>query len=303
VLNLVTTEDEAFFQQQVRTLVESGIEETTLPVSVHPGPDDQRSVFEYLRYVPRTLRCSFDEYDLVHANSGMTAPAALAQLTLPVVISLWGTDLMGPYGKITRFCARRADEVIVMSDEMAASIDRDCHVLPHGVDTNRFRQLGRRRAREAVGWPTGGHQVLFPYSERRAVKDYPRAARIVEAAEERLGEPVALRTVTDVGHDQMPFYYNAADALVLTSKREGSPNSVKEAMACNVPVVATDVGDIADRLGPVSNSFVADTDAGLVDALAAVLRRGERSDGRAFAEEFSLERMRDGILDVYQSVL
>ncbi|WP_256295965.1 glycosyltransferase [Haloarchaeobius salinus] len=303
VLNLVTTEDEAFFQQQRRTLSETGIAETTLPVSAHPGPDSQRSVFEYLRYVPRTVRRSFDEYDLVHANSGMTAPAALAQPNLPVVVSLWGTDMMGPYGRITRLFARRADEVIVMSDGMAADLDCDSRVLPHGVDTDRFRPLERRRAREAVGWPTDGHQALFPYSEQRAVKDYPRAARVVEAVEERLGEAVSLRTVTDVDHDRMPFYYNAADALVLTSKREGSPNSVKEAMACNVPVVSTDVGDVADRLGPVSNSFVADTDAGLAEALTAVLRRGERSDGRAYADEFSLERMREGILDAYHSVL
>jgi len=77
----------------------------------------------------------------------------------------------------------------------------------------------------------------------------------------------------------MPTLFNAADVLLLTSDREGSPNTVKEAMACNLPVVATDVGDVRSRLDGVANSHVAAIDDDrLADAVEAVLRRGQRSD-------------------------
>jgi len=112
-----------------------------------------------------------------------------------------------------------------------------------------------------------------------------------------------LHAVTGVPHEEMPTHMNAADALLLTSKREGSPNSVKEAMACNLPVVATDVGDVADRLRDVTPSHVCRSDAELVDGLVDVLDRGVPSNGRAAIEPLGLERMAARIRDVYENAL
>lgn len=308
VLNLVTNPDAQFFEQQVETLAGLGVSADTVAV---PGDrrttddvSESRSPLDWLQFYPRVLRASLGDYDVVHANYGLTAPAALAQPRRPVVLSLWGSDLLGSVGWLSRLCARAADAVIVMSDEMAAALDPiDSHVIPHGVDTRRFRPLPRRFARERVGWDGDTAQVLFPYAARRPVKDYPRAEAVVAAARERLDEDVELRTLHGVAHDRMPLYVNAADALLLTSKREGSPNSVKEAMACNCPVVATDVGDVRTLLGDVTASHVCRTDEELVDGLVDVLVRGERSDGRAHIEPYSLDRMGERIVDVYESVL
>ena len=101
----------------------------------------------------------------------------------------------------------------------------------------------------------------------------------------------------------MPTLFNAADVLLLTSDREGSPNTVKEAMACNLPVVATDVGDVRSRLDGVANSHVAADDDRLADAVEAVLRRGQRSDGRDAIRPLSTERMAERIHGVYAEVL
>ena len=145
--------------------------------------------------------------------------------------------------------------------------------------------------------------MLFPYSKRQAKKRYPVARRIVERVDSQFDESVTLQVVDNVPHEKMYLYYNAADALLLPSLREGSPNTVKEAMACNVPVVSTDVGDVTTRLGPVENSYVCDSDSALEDALVSVLETDDRSDGRAHVEELSLERMGERLISIYESVL
>ncbi|QZP39701.1 glycosyltransferase [Halobaculum magnesiiphilum] len=307
VLNLVTNERARFFRKQRATLTDLGVEETTLTVpgdhSYDNGSTNERSAVDYLRFLPQVVRRSFGEFDLVHANYGLTAPHALAQLRLPVVLSLWGTDLMGRYGPITKACARRADEVVVMSDRMAAALDRPCHVIPHGVDLDLFEPMPTDDARAELGWDADADHVLFPYPPARGVKDYPRAERVVDRVRDRLEGEVAFHTVTGEPHERMPVYMNAADVLLLTSRHEGSPNAVKEALACNLPVVSTDVGDVPERLDGVAHSRVARSDAQLVDGVVAALRAGERSDGRAAAEEVSAEETGARLLAVYEEVL
>lgn len=210
---------------------------------------------------------------------------------------------MGKYGWVTRMCMDRVDEVIVMSDEMAAELDRRCHVIPHGVDLDVFEPRDQAAARVEVGFEPDAKHVLFPYPPKRPVKDYPRAERIVERVDAELAAPVRLHTVQGVDHDRMSVYMNAADSLLLTSKREGSPNTVKEALACDLPIVATDVGDVRKQLADVTPSAIGTTDAELVAGLIDVLERGERSNGRERARQLGLDQMGRRIRAVYDDLL
>ncbi|WP_433624718.1 glycosyltransferase family 4 protein [Halomicrococcus sp. NG-SE-24] len=308
VLNLVTNTEARFYKEQLRVLRGHGVRSETLaPPGTHTHAVDEsvtrRSPTDYLRFFPTVFRAAFDDYDLLHANYGLTAPMALAQPNLPVVLTLWGSDLFGEYGWLSRRCAHRCDAVVVMSEEMATELDVPCHVIPHGVDCQRFRPGSKSQARDRVGWDRSTRHVLFPYPPSRTVKDFPRAERVVEAASRRVDAPVELQTVSGVTHDEMSTYYNAADVLLLPSKSEGSPNSVKEAMACNLPVVTTDVGDVRERLAGVEPSHVCDSDEELVAGLVDVLVDPRRSNGRPAARDVSLERMGERLRDVYESVL
>lgn len=302
VLGLVNTSRARFYRQQVRGLAERGVDTTTMVVPGDSRPG--RSPLDYARFFPSVFSTAVGErYDVVHANFGLTAPHALAQPRRPVVLSLWGTDVFGPYGWLTERCAPHADAVVVMSEQMADRLDVPCTVVPHGIDLDKFQPLDRARAKARVDWDAGTRHVLFPYPPSRTVKNHDVAARVVERVNDRLAGDVELRTLSGVEHDQMSDYYNAAHALLLTSDWEGSPNSVKEALACNVPVVSTDVGDVPERLAGVSHSHVCDSEDELVDSLASVVRAGARTDGRRAVAPLSLERTADRLRATYDRVL
>ncbi|SFB67222.1 Glycosyltransferase involved in cell wall bisynthesis [Halobiforma haloterrestris] len=301
VLVLTTYDESPFMNEQIDALEDRGVSVRTLPVSGHVSPGESRSATDYLRFFPEVRReVRRGDYDLVHAHYGLTAPMALAQRKLPVVLTLWGTDLEGPGRPISKLCAPHCEEVIVMTEDMRRALGADCTVLPFGIDLELFSPESTSAARERVGWAPDEHHVLFPYSPERTVKNHPRAKRIAAAVDDRLERPVNFQVVHGVDYESVPTYMNAADALLLTSHHEGSPMSVKEAMACNLPVVSTDVGDVRERLEGVEPSAVGTSDAELVRALEAVLERGERSNGREAAKRVSQERVIDRLLSIYE---
>lgn len=302
VLNL-TNKQPPFYRDQVTGVEALGVTTEQLVVPERHDLNSPWRLTDYIRFFPMVHRTVEDRFDLVHANYGLTAPMALSQRKLPVVLTLWGTDLYGPLQHVSRTLAPHCDAVIVMSEQMKTDLGLDATVIPHGVDLDRFVPIERSVARDAVGWDSDTYHVLFPYDTERPEKGYPRARRIVDAAAEELDTPVELSVVTGVPQKQFVEYLNAADTLLLTSEYEGSPNVVKEALACNLPVVSTDVGDVAERVRDVTPSTVASTDAGLVEGLVDILKAGTRSDGRDAVQDLSLERTSKRLIEVYEQVL
>jgi len=298
VLQLVNTR-RSFFDQQVRALEERGVDCTTLTVPGEHTTESRHSHTDYLRFQLSVLGCS-REYDLVHVNYGLLGPLGLAQPTRPVVLTLWGSDVMGHarwLDWVSRQSARLSDAVVLPSNAMTSHVPGDSRVIPFGVDTDRFRPIPTSRARERVGWPDDDRIVLFPYPEERTVKNYPLAEQVVERVD------AELRTMSGVPHEEVPYYMNASDAVLVTSRRESGPMVVKEAAACNVPVVSTDVGFVAEALEAVSGSYVCESRAELVDRLDRVLRRDERTDGREECRSLSLDRMGEQLHDLYGEIL
>ena len=306
VLSLVTNRYSPFYIKQVAELESRGIHiDHICPRKQNEIGDQQNFSRTYIDYLPllETLAKSFHSYDLIHANNGKTAPFALTQIHKPIVLTLWGSDLMGSYSFISRHSAKYCDEVIVRSEEMNEMLDRETHVIPAGVDLDIFKPMDQEKALNEVGWNPQEKHILFPASPERSVKNYPLARSVVESVNQQLEMTVELQTVTGVPHNQIPLYMNAADSLLLTSKREGSPNTVKEAMACNTPVVSTDVGDVRERLDGVDQSAVCESESELVDALVSILQLDKRSNGRKHVRDVSLERMGEQIIEVYEQAL
>lgn len=298
VLQLVTTES-SFFEKQVETLEARGVTCTTISVPQRGG--DSRSPWSYAAFYRRILAEVGRDVDLVHANYGLVGPFALGQPNRPVVLTLWGSDVMGAAGwldALSGWTARRSDAVIAPTPAISERLDCSHHVVPFGVDTDLFRPIPRSEARDRLGWDPDDRVVLFPYASDRTVKRYPLAESVVD----RVPDDAVLQTMSGVPYEEVPLYMNASDVVLVTSRRESGPMVVKEAAACNVPVVATDVGFVADVLDGVSNSHVCTSEDELVDGVTDALRLG-RSDGRSTIESDDLDRMGEQLLDVYRDAL
>jgi len=243
-------------------------------------------------------------YDVVHVHYGLTGLCALARWRTPLVITLHGSDvLQGTLQPlVSRFIARRADAAIAVSPEIAARCGGT--VIPCGVDLDTFQPTDRDAARRRLDLPLDGKIVLFPFNPDRQVKRYDIAAAAVDLVRAR-GVDASIVHVWNVSNDRMPLYYSAADAMVLCSDTEGSPTSVKEALACGLPVVSVDVGDVRSIMSGIDGTEICDqAPSAVAGALERVLMRPARAPfhGRDAMRRFDQASTVRSLIDVYRTV-
>ncbi len=201
--------------------------------------------------------------DLIHAHYSYSGFAArLAAGGKPVVVSLMGSDLMkkGAFRLAIRFFSRYLwDKTIVKSEWMAnRSGCPHAVVIPNGVDLDQFHPMSDRAVlKRKFDLQTDKKHILFIADPARYSKNYALAR---QAAALVPGDDTELVARYDMPHSEIPELINAADVVLLTSRWEGSPNIVKEAMACNCPVVGTDVGDISWLFNDQMGYYIADPD-------------------------------------------
>jgi len=256
------------------------------------------------------------DYDVVHAHYGLTGFVASFQ-PLPLVVSFCGDDLLGtPDGRggltaksrlarrLSHYAAGRADGIVCKSqglrDALPVESDRQrALVIPNGVDTRVFNPGDPAAARRRLGLEPDEKVVLFAFSRGQRVKRLD----IAQAAIERLagrGVRARLSVIREIAPQAMPDHYRAADCLLLTSDSEGSPNVVKEALCCDLPVVSVDVGDVRRWLALASRSRLSSRHPDeLASALADVLAGG-RDDGSRVRAEVGLAGIAQRILEVYR---
>ncbi|HWC72590.1 MAG TPA: glycosyltransferase family 4 protein [Gemmatimonadales bacterium] len=257
-------------------------------------------------------------YDVVHAQFGQSGLLALPR-RLPLVVTLRGSDLLGIVSdrrgrhtlrgrflqSATKLVARKADAVIVVSEHMRDHLRTRApvHVIPSGIDLDRFKAMPQDEARRLLGFDPQAKLVLFVGRTHQARKRYALAQKAVDLLNDRL--PAKLVVAWGVPHDKIPLYMSAADVLVVTSMQEGSPNVVKEALACDLPVVSVAVGDVPERLRGVAGTEVCvdDRPETIAAALERVLRRGGRIDGRSAVQQLDERLLTDRVIEVYRSVL
>ena len=256
-------------------------------------------------------------HDLVHAQFGQSGLLALPK-DLPLIVTLRGSDILGivgPGGRHTlqgristalaRLVVRRADGVVVVSEHMKDHFTTKAPVLvlPSGLDFELFRTMPRDEARRRLGWSLDKRLVLFAGNPDLPRKRYPLAKAAVDILNRTL--PAELVVAWGVPHSDIPLYMNACDAFVFTSMQEGSPNVVKEALACDLPVVSVKIGDVAERLQGIEGcELCADERPETIAAgLERVLRRGGRVAGRAAVAHLAEEAITARLLGLYRSVL
>ncbi len=242
-------------------------------------------------------------FDVVHAHYGLTAWPSMAVPASIHAVTLHGTDLSHRRSRaLTLASLRLLDLVAAVSEPLAGEIPQwasraPAAVLPCGVDIERFRPIARGEARAALRLDASRPHVLFPADPRRAEKRYDRARAV--AGEARL------LTLVDVEPHDVPLWVNAANAVLVPSEREGFGLGVLEALACNVPVLATPVGVAPAALAGVAGAFCGPFDAGAWRAaLAPHLAVAEpRVAGRARAAPYSSDQMARNVASAWHALL
>jgi glycosyltransferase involved in cell wall biosynthesis len=262
---------------------------------------------EYLR-AGRELarRYRGQRFDVVHAHYGLCGWSALAVRGAPHVVTLHGTDLAHPrVGPLSRVLAR----LVALPAPVSASLARaglprlldGSHriaVLPVGVNLERFHRIDRHDARARLGLDPSARYLLFPADPARPEKRFDRAQQIATAAGAQLIS-YGRRHPGDV-----PLMINAANAVLVTSEREGFGLATLEALACDVPVLATDVGVAPLVLRGIDGTLCAPFDpptwtAALTPHLTA---EDTRVEGRARAALFDRNRLAERVFQAYRDI-
>jgi glycosyltransferase involved in cell wall biosynthesis len=307
-----------FVATQVESLRKAGVEVEVLHLARH---ESGRGVYRKLGKRVKE-RVAADDPDLVHvAYGGVMADVVTRSIRdRPVLVTFHGTDLLagganGALGALSRRVGARASRraagraagIIVVSPKLDAALPGHVErsrvwIVPNGIDLERFRPLDKEECRRKLGWNSGRDHVVFPAPTWRSEKRFALAEAAVAFLNDGGGD-IELHALEGIPNDEVPVWLNAAGAVLLTSSHEGSPVVVKEALACNVPVVSVDVGDVRDRISGVDGCFIAaPTPVELAQALRRALEHGPSADGRERVADLSLERIAARVQRIYASL-
>lgn len=274
----------------------------------------------YLKNIPKLRKfLKSDKYNLIHAHYSYAGwVSILTIIEIPVVVSCMGSDIYGDvnyegkrnfssYFNIlsAKLLQPFVNKIIVKSRnlERYIYIKDKVNIIPNGVDFKKFEILNRKKCREKLNINPKKKILLFlanTLEPRKNFKLLKKACSLIKNEELEISKPYP------IPHSDIVFYLNAADVLVMTSYLEGSPNVIKEAMACNLPIVSTDVGDVKDVIGNTKGCYITSFDPKEVaKKIQMALDFGKRTNGRERIIKLGLDSdtIAKKIINIYQEVL
>ena len=259
-----------------------------------------------------------NRYDLIHTQYGQSTLLVLPQKKYPLVATFHGSDVEGIIGKnghytiagkilqkVSFFGASQADEVILVSQKLKRHLPiRHYNIIPCGLNLDLFQPMDMFSARQELGFAHGDVLVLFGGRPSVAEKRFSLAQTVIGLLKADF-PAIHLVALEGIPHNRVPLYMNACNALLVVSFHEGGPVVVKEALACNLPVVSTDVGDVRERISSIDGCFVCDNDKPETIALALkqVLVMEKRIKGRETISDLDENLLVQKILAVYEKAL
>ena len=303
-----------FIEEQIVALQQAGVEVIRYGVT-------GKGITGYLRELPALRRfISAEHPDIIHAHYGLCGLLANLQRRVPVVTTYHGSDINKPsircFSKIAMrlsahniFVSKRNVALAFRLSPFAFRLKKRSTLLPCGVNLTDDQLISRTEARKALGIEDDAKVVLFAGAFTNEVKDAPLAQEAVSFASNLLplASNLILQELRGFSRAEVNCWMCAANCLLLTSKTEGSPQVIKEAMACGCPIVSVDVGDVAERTSGIEGCYIVRTrePKDIAEALQQAITFEGRTNGRNRILEMGLsnEQVAERLIAIYESVL
>ena len=313
VTNMYPVEDYIYFGIHVKEQIESiaSYGDVKVDVCFINGRAKKWNYFKSIMDIRDKL--NKERFDLVHVHYGISALFLLFyKPEIPVVITLHSGELYRKKGLfnhlaqkgLTMSILKSTNKIIVLNDDMVTLLDKHRQKLiklPCGTDLQIFKE-------NKVSSIMNELLIGFPGNKARKEKNYQLFKEIID----ELGKTFNIRVVEfhDLTREQVLENLQRLDVLIMTSLVEGSPQIIKEAMACNKPIVSTNVGDVADLLQDVKNCYVIDSfqSAAMLAPLKKILSlpaEHRKSNGRhkLIQMELGIDQVAKSVLKVYNDLL
>ena len=258
------------------------------------------------------------KYDIIHAHYVFSGWLALFTFSkIPIVLSFMGSDVYGVVdnkgrkklkGLINYFLSKLiqpfVDQIIVKSYNLSKYIyiKHKMKIIPNGVDFDIFKPMNKKQCREELEIDQKKKYVLFLANKTNPRKNF----QLLQKAMDLIEDPnIELFNLTyPVDPDRIPFIINASNVIVLTSFFEGSPNIIKEALACNIPIVSVDVGDVKELVSDVEGCIICKREPISFSAsIKSTIDTYMRTKGRASIVNLEINQIAKEIKAVYKNLL
>lgn len=288
-------------ERQGTSLIKKGVDVVYFPIE-GKGFKGYYSSISKLRTYLRS-----NQFDLLHAHYALCGYVAyFGGKKYKRVLSFMGSDLLenSVLTRLNKWIAKSFfDKIILKSDEMMnafGSSDKKI-LIPNGVDLEVFKRQDKVSAQKALKFDSAKRHIIFVANPARQAKNFQLAKKATDLLDKSKYE---LHIVFNLETEQLVQYYNAADVVLMTSLHEGSPNVIKEAMACGCPIVTTNVGDVAYLLKDVKGCFVTDlNEENIKNSIIEAAEHGITNGKEKLMQlKLSSEDVADKLLELYKSI-
>lgn len=263
-----------------------------------------KGISGYLKNL-KTLKNKIRDYspDFVHAHFGLSGLLSCLQNIVPVVITFHGSDVnISKIKYLSRMAAVLSQHDIFVSSKLHDKIrgSKKYSIIPCGINLDTFYPTDMKTARAQLKMEPEKKYILFSSGFNNAVKNSGLAFSAINL----LKKDIELIELKDKSREDVNLLFNACNLLLLTSTSEGSPQVIKEAMACNCPIVATDVGDIRDVIGNTEGCYITKFDpSDVAEKIKLALDFNRRTNGREKIQHFDNDLIARKIFNIYQEVI